>query len=193
MSISYRIYANTGAGDAVDYSAAVDTTSALTWTSPPLAPSSDWTFAVRAYDTISLLEDRNTDARARVLVGASGEDLTGLPNAPIHLAVRATAGGTAEVEWSYNAAGQGEAPTGFHVYAGTPAVSYAVPAATVAYVDARTTYRATLTGLVDAIVYEIAVRALNLSGEESNAATVTVTASTTGPDPVDDLAAEVIA
>jgi hypothetical protein len=188
VSIEYRIYKSDGLGGAVDYGTVIATVSALTWTCPPLAPSSDTTFAIRAYDTVSALSDRNTDARARVLIGPAGEDLTGLPNAPALPSARATAAGSAEVEWMYNAAGQGGAPTGFHVYSGTPAVSYTTPVATVLYGDDRMPYSATLTGLVHGSSYQVGVRAYNASGEESNAVVVSVTGAVTGPLPVVGLA-----
>lgn len=186
--IVYKIYSNDGAGGPVNYGVVVATTSSLAWTSAPLAAGADATFAVRAYDNVSLLEDRNTDARVRVLVGASGEDLTGLPNAPANMTARPTAGGTALVEWTYNDAGQGGAPAGFRVYAGTPAVSYVTPVATVPYGDARMHYRATLSGLTDGAPYQISVRSYNASGEEANATVAALAASSTGPDPVDGLA-----
>jgi hypothetical protein len=190
--ISYNIYANTGVGDPVDYSTIVDTTSALTWDSPALAANSRWTFAVRAFDTVSGLEESNLDARVSIVVSAAQADVSGAPNPPTGLTVRATAGGGAAVSWAYNPGGQGGAPTGFKVYAGTPAVSYATALATVPYSPGARTFSATLSGLTDAAVYQVTVRAFNASATEANTDTVSFTADATGPNPVDGLAASVI-
>ncbi len=192
MSIAYHIYVGSSSGGPVNYAAPVAIVSALTWTSAPLAFGSDTTFAVRAYDTATLLEDRNIDARMRVVTGPAGEDHTGLPNAPSLLAVSPAVAGSMFVSWRYNGGGQGARPTGFRVYAGTPAVGYVTPVATVAYRDDRTPYRATLTGLADATQYAFAVRSYNASGEESNVAVVTATARVAGPDPVQSLAVVVV-
>lgn len=190
--ISYNIYSNLGIGDPVDYGTVVATTSGLAWATPPLAANSRWTFAVRAFDVASGLEESNLDARASIVVSAAQADVTGGPNPPTGLTVRATAGGGAYVSWAYNPGGQGGAPTGFKVYAGTPAVSYAGVLATVPYVAGSRTFSATLSGLTDSAVYQVAARSYNATATEANADTVTFTADATGPDPVDGLAASVI-
>lgn len=186
--VSYRIFANDGAGGPVDYGTVLATTATLAWTSGPLAPDTDWTFAVRAYDSLWGLEDRNTDARVRVRIGPAGEDLTGLPNPPIHLTARAGANGAIIAEWRYNAAGQGAPPVGFRVYRGTPTVSYTTPVATILFGDDRMPYATTLAGGLDATAYEVSVRSYNATGEESNTAAVSVTARVAGPAPVAGLA-----
>lgn len=187
MATQYHIYRGNNAGGPVDYGTIVATVAGLTWDSPALDLSSQNLFAVRAFDTVSALEESNVDAIVRVSVDGSGVNITARPNAPTGLSARATASGGARVEWQYATGGQGAAPTGFRVYAGTPAVSYASPAATVTYSTGRATFAADLTGLTGGASYEIGVRSYNAVGEETNTAVVTLVADTAGPDPVVNL------
>lgn len=187
----YHVYANTGAGDAVDYGTPVATVAALSYAVGPLAPGSDWTFAVRAFDPGSGLEEHNVDARARILVSATGSDLGGLPNAPSGLGAAPGAGGAMLVSWAYSPLNQGAPPSGFRVYGGTPTISYAAPLATVPY-SARPNFSASLAGLADGASYQFGVRAFNATGEESNATLVTAVAASTGPAPVSNLAAAIL-
>lgn len=188
MATQYRIFANDLAGGPVDYSTVVATTASPTYSPAALPAGSDATFAVRAYDTVSGLTETNVDAVVRIATDAAGADVTGLPNAPTHLSATPGAAGSMTVRWSYNPGGQGGAPTGFHVYAGTPAVSYATPAATVSHVRGKPAYSATLAALADGAAYQFAVRAYNGTGEESNTATAAAVASSTGPAAVEALA-----
>ncbi len=193
MAITYRIYSDAGDGSGVvDYSTPLDEVSASPWVvDPPPAQPSDTTYAVRAYDGATLLEEKNTDARARVAIDAAGDDLTGLPNAPNGLTARATASGGIHVAWRYTALGQGGAPTGFNVYAAEGAIDYGdPPAETVAYGGDRRPYTADLAGMSDGVLHRIGVRSYNADGEESNEVYVEVTADATGPLPVEGLAGE---
>jgi hypothetical protein len=192
MSVSYHVYSNDGLGGPVDYTSIVATTALLVHPVGPLDYGSDWTFAVRAYDTVSALEERNADARVRILVSAAGADLAGLPNAPSGLGVRATAGGGATVRWTYNPRGQGAPPTGFRVYVGTPTPSFGSPAATVPYAAGASTFSASLSGLSDGTDYQAAVRSYNASGEESNTSAASFTAASVGPAPVSGLTASLV-
>jgi hypothetical protein len=194
MSTSYHIYSGNTSGGPVDYTTPVATTASLSWTSGALAANTTINYAVRAFDTVSGLEEANVDARVTVRTNASQLDITGRPNVPTSLTARATAAASLQVRWQYNPGGQGGAPTGFHVYAGTPSVSYATPAATVAYVPGSVRpYQATLTSLTDGALYQVSVRAYNASGEESNTTVMSVTAKATGPKAVDSLTATVVA
>jgi hypothetical protein len=191
MAVVYRVYKNNGAGGAIDYNTVVATVSALTWESPAQANNSNTLWAVRAYDNVSLLEDRNTDARVRVQLDNAYADITAIPNAPFQLSAVAQEGGDVLVSWRYNGQGQGGAPTGFHVYAGTPSISYAIADATVLYLDDGRTYKATLIGLTE-VSHEFGVRAYNATGEESNTNVVTLTPDATAPISVGSLTATVI-
>src|SRR4051794_34445716 len=126
MSISYHVYSNSGVGDPVNYASVVATVSGLSWATPALAASSNWTYAVRAFDTVNGLEEQNVDARVTIRVNASQADVTGLPNAPTGLTATPAAGATARVAWQYLPGGQGGAPIGFRVYVGTPTPDYGV-------------------------------------------------------------------
>jgi hypothetical protein len=192
MATNYRIYSGGMSGGPVDYSTPVATVSGLSWVTPALPANAIVTYAVRAFDTVSGLEEPNIDARVTIRVNASQADVTGLPNAPTGLTATPAAGATARVAWQYNPGGQGGAPTGFRVYRGTPAVDYGTVAATVPYSAGVAAYVATLSGLVDGSIYTVAVRAFNAVGTESNATVATFTADGTGPDPVNGLTATVI-
>lgn len=193
MAIDYHVYGNGGTGGPVDYSTPLADVSALTWSSPPLAAGASWTFAVRAYDTTSGLEEVNVDARASLALDAALVDVSARPNAPTGLAARPAAGGSIVASWGYNPGGQGGAPQGFRVYAGTPTVSYAAAVAVVPFnADARA-FSATIEGLTGGATYQVAVRSYNASGEETNATVASATAVTTGPLPVESLTATVVA
>lgn len=180
MSIAYRIYANDGAGGPVDYSTAVATTSGLTYATAALALGSDTTFAVRAYDTASLLEDQNVDARCRVLLDAAGVDITGRPRPISGLSAVARAGGTARVEWAWPYAAR-PYPTGFKVWltAGSTTNFAASPAATVAFTGPSGA--ATLAGLADGSAYVVSVRAYTALADDGNTLSAAVTGDSTGP------------
>jgi hypothetical protein len=157
MSISYHIYSNDGRGGDVDYSTPVATTTAFTLAVGPLAAPSDNTFAVRAFDATSGIEEANTDARVRVVVDPAGNEVTARPNPVNGLSVRRTAGGTCWVSWGYDATGQGGPPSGFTV---TLAPGPSGPAATVAYLPGVAGYGCSLSGLEAGNSYMIAVQAI---------------------------------
>jgi len=101
VGTSYHVYAGDGAGGPVDYATPLATVAGTTWASPPLAMPSDNKFAVRAFDDVTGLEESNVDAQVRIRVDAAGNDISGLPNAPLGLAARPTANGGARVTWAY--------------------------------------------------------------------------------------------
>ena len=69
MAISYNIYANDGAGRRRQLRTPIATTtgSHVRWRRDLAAPS-DNTFAVRAFDTTSGIEEANTEARVRIVL-----------------------------------------------------------------------------------------------------------------------------
>lgn len=174
MSTSYHIYGNAGSGP-VNYGSVVATTASLTWTSSALAFPDTWKFAVRAWDTVSSLEESNIDALVTVQLDGTGVDVSGMPTAPLGLAAHARAAGTIRVDWTQPRSG----PTGFHVYQGTGGTpSYVSPVATVPYGSGLTVYTALISGLTGGTAYTFGVRAYNATGEEANTATATATAVT---------------
>ena len=159
MAISYNVYANDGSGGEVDYDRPIATTNSLTFTPPALAAPSDNTFAVRAFDATSGIEEANTDARVRIVIDASGDDVTASPNRVAGLSARPMAGGSCWVSWGYNPAGQGGPPSQFQVdLAAGPTPTFASPAAIVAYLPGVSGYGCSASGLAVASLTTIAVR-----------------------------------
>lgn len=189
--IQYHIYSNDGNGGPVDYVSPIATTASLTLATPSLDIPSDTTFVVRSYDTVSSLEDQNTDARVRIVIDTLANDVTSLPAPPWGLSAVTCGSGQLRVSWMYGT--QTPAPTGFHVYLGSPAPNYATPAADVRYVPGSPgmPYTVVISGLTGGTTYAVAVRAFSGSGEEANTSTVQATAVTVGPDSVVSLSGSV--
>ena len=186
-STGYHIYGNGGSGP-IDYSSPIATTSNLTWTSGPLAFPDTWMFGVRAFNANG--EELNLDAAVTIILDGSGNDITNRPKPPIALRAFPTVGGGIRAEWSYNTINPLPVPTGFHVYLGTPMISYGSPAATVSYQSSIAgTFVANISGLTGGDVYQLGVRAYNSTAEEPNTNIVTVTADSVGPGPVVSLTA----
>jgi hypothetical protein len=164
MPISYNIYMNDGRGGDVDYTTPIATTHGLTFTFGPLAAPGDTTFAVRAIDTTSGIEEANTDARARIVLDASGNDVTNRPHNVRGLSVRPTRGGCCRVAWGYVPIGREAIPIRFAVYL-TPGSSpdLSTPAAVVPYAAGTVGYECSLSGLADQTSYIVAVRAIGPS------------------------------
>jgi hypothetical protein len=186
VTIQYHIYTNDSAGGPVDYQTPIATVSATSFAAPPLAAGSDTTFAIRAFDPSSGLEEANVDARVRVILDALGNDITGRPAPVLGLSARAAAGGSIVVNWVRNPAAQADRPTGYNLYVGSPTPSFSSPAASLADTGARD-YRATISGLTDGVAYQVVVRCFNAAGEEQNTNALTLTALSSGPNPVDGL------
>ena len=188
MTTQYHVYGNGGTGGPVNYATPIATvTSGTSWSTSALAASSSWAFGVRAFDSLSSLEEQNVDAMVAIRLNASGADITNLPIAPWLVSAHATSAGGVRVDWHYPiaAARASWKPQGFHVYAGTPSISsYTTPAATVAYSPGSTSFHANLAGLTVGSAYQITVRAYNASGTETNTVVATVTPSSTGPSAV---------
>lgn len=188
VGLQYNIYWNSGSGP-IDYSTPLATVSGLTYATAALSASSDYKFGVRAYSTTNGLEEKNLDAFVEIVLDASFVDVTTVPKAPAGLRAFALSGGSVRVEWTYPSVDHSTV-TGFHVYSGTGGTpSYVTPVATVLETAGLWgTYGTTLTGLSDGTVYTIGVRSYNGTGEETNTATVNVTADSTAPSVVDSLA-----
>jgi hypothetical protein len=164
MAISYNIYANDGQGGDIDYATPIATTPNLSYPTGTLATPSDSSFAVRAFDTISGIEEANTDARVRIVLDANGNDVTARPNPVVGLSASSTAGATCWVSWGYNATGQGGPPSQFNVTL-TPGAtpSLAKPAVSVAYLPGVSGYGCTLSGLPAGVASTIAVQSVGAS------------------------------
>ncbi len=187
MAISYNIYGNDGRGGDVDYGRPIATTAAPPYTVGPLAAPSDNAFAVRAFDTVSAIEEANTDARVRIVIDAAGNDVTMRPNAVVGLSARALPTGTCWVSWGYQAKGQGGPPVEFVVTLTSGGTS---STATVAYLPGVVGYGCTLSGLASDVTYTIAVQAVGASPTlVSPAATFSITYQVAPLSGVDSLVA----
>jgi hypothetical protein len=188
MATEYHVYTNTGAGDPIDYSSVVDTMVTLTYTTSALSCPGTWSFGVRAFDTVSGLEEQNLDCAVTIVLDATGNDITNRPAPPSGLRAFALAGGSVRVEWFYPPTSGPRTPTGFHIYTGVGPLSYATPTTTVLYSQGiANSYVANMAGFTDGTTYMVGVRAYNATAEEPNTNTVTVVALATGPAPVDGL------
>lgn len=166
MAVHYNIYTNAGSGGPVDYSTPVATTPDLSYVAGPLAPGTDTTFAVRAFDTATNLEEANTEARVRVVTDAGGNDVGAVPNAPHALSVAPTPGGGCRVSWAYAPDDGRGAPAGFHVYLrDSPPAGPAPPVSGGNYTAGKVGYSVTLPGPYPPDVYSVTVAAFNAAGE----------------------------
>lgn len=189
MATEYHIYTNSGSGDPINYAAPAAAVTGLTWTSSTLSDPGTWSFGVRAFDTVSGLEEANLDCAVTIKLDASGNDITQQPPPPLALRALVMAGGAIRLEWFYPPVTGPMAPSGFHVYIGTGGTpNYMTPATTISYLSGLTnTFVANLAGLTDSATYTIGVRAYNATAEETNTYTVTAMADSTGPGAVDQL------
>jgi|GEM_PF-2831436 len=186
----YHVYANEGDGGPIDYSTPVATIDGLEWTPPPLTFPGAHRFGVRAFGSLSGLEERNVDAAVFIILEDAGKDITNRPAAPFGLRVRCESGGVVVTEWSHPGGARENRPTGFHVYTGWPEPNHDAPAATVAAsAEFAGSHMARLAGLPDGPL-AVAVRAFNAAAEEDNQSFVTVMVDGTPPGPVDGLTAQ---
>jgi hypothetical protein len=178
----YHVYANTGIGDPIKYASPVATAWGTTWASPPLSGAGTWQYDVRAFDSLTGLEEQNIDS-VTINVDAGGNDVTNTPASPVSLSVLARAGGSIRVDWAYPRIAAGAAPTGFHVYLGSGgSPDYTHPVATVVAGSALLgQYTTLLKGLKNGITYKVGVRAFNAVAEEQNTFTTSVVAVSIGP------------
>jgi hypothetical protein len=194
MSTGYHIYSNTGAGDPINYTSPVATIgspAATTWSSSALTHPGTWSFGVRAFDTVSGLEEQNVDCVVTITLNASGQDISNQPAPPVGLRAFPVAGGVIRVEWTYPPTRGPKTPTGFHIYFGTTGTpNYSSPVATVPFGSALAgVYVFNSAALSNNTAYTIGVRAINATAEESNNSTVTATAVSVGPNAVVSLTA----
>jgi hypothetical protein len=187
VTLAYRVYKGDAAGGPVDYATVVATVSTTTYVGAALAPSSRTRFGVRAYDTVTGLDDGNRDVAATVALDASGNDVSGTPGPILNLKARAGAAGTISLSWVHHPAGR-PIPAGFKAWATAgPTVDYAAaPALTqsfapIAYDAADGRFSGTISGLTPGTAYAVGVRAYNAAGADSGTVSATVTPVAAGP------------
>jgi hypothetical protein len=86
--IRYQVYGNTGsptANDPINYTTPLAAVDALSWVTPPLSYPGDWRLGVRAYDSVTGLEELNLDAAVEIILDSAGNDISNRPLAPIGL------------------------------------------------------------------------------------------------------------
>ncbi|MHB1559513.1 MAG: fibronectin type III domain-containing protein [Isosphaeraceae bacterium] len=193
MATAYHVYANSGASDPIQYASPVAMTSGTSWTSATLGPGT-WSFGVRAYDTSSGDEEENLDCAISVVLDALGNDVTNRPAPPSGLRALARPGGSIRVEWLYPPTRGPAAPSAFNVYLGSGNVpNESAPAANVPFAAGiRNAFAVDIPSLTGGVVYTVAVRAVNASGQDQGTATVSVIADAVGPAAVDGLMASAI-
>jgi hypothetical protein len=176
MAIVYRIYSNNDTGGLVDFSAPLASTTGLTYTFSPLGASTDTTFVVRAFDPEADLEEANTEALVRVVIGPDGAEVGGRPNPPHALSLTPSFGGGCRVSWAYAPAEQCGIPAGFHVYL-TPvdSVHNSIPTAVVPYVAGRIGYSTLLLGPFTLSDYTASVASFDATGDGADSGSVTRT------------------
>jgi hypothetical protein len=189
--IKYRVYANQGLGDAINYAVPVGIATSLSWTSGSLKVPGQYKLGVRAFDSSTNLEEQNVDAAVFLSLDAAGNDVTKVPFPPVGLRAFPKAGGGIRVEWICPIGNPSRQPIGFHVYISLGStIDYSKPAVTVPWPSGRfNVFTADQAGLRDGAVYSISVRAYSAIGEESNTVAVTVKADGTPPSLVDSLEA----
>ncbi|MDG3005503.1 fibronectin type III domain-containing protein [Paludisphaera mucosa] len=189
--ITYRIYANNGLGDPIDYETAIAEVFETTWTSGPLPTDSSFRFAVRSYDATQGLQEENLDAAVALVIDAEGRDATRVPPAPLGLRAIALEGGRARVEWTVAGTTPGRQAAKYNVYISPGfVVDYSTPAASTSASASRgESFAVELAGLVDGRRYAVVVRAMNRYGEETNTRSAFFTADASPPSQVDALVA----
>lgn len=191
MATAYHVYANSGAGDPIQYTAPIAASSGTSWSSGTLSPGT-WSFGIRAYDTNG--EEENLDCAISVVIDELGNDVSNRPAPPFGLRAFARPGGSIRVEWLYPPTRGPAAPSAFNIYLGTGGEPIdSAPAATVPF-DAgiRNAFVVDLPSLTGGVTYTIAVRAVNEFGQDQGTSTVSVTADVVGPASVDSLLASAI-
>lgn len=189
MTIRYNIYRNDGRGGPVDFSIPIASTDATQFACGRLPAPGDTTFAVRAVDVSTGIEEANGEARIRIVLDANGNDVTRRPGPVRGLSARVLAGPTCRVVWNNEPAPNTDPPVRFTVSLTRGAVpDLTAVRAEVPYVRGQAGYEVLLTDLpvnVDCVVaIQAQASAPWLAGEPR---AVPIRASVALLDDVDDL------
>ena len=189
MAIVYRIYASTPSappGGVIDELTPVATVSALpwSWTGSPIPVGFVVSYAVRAYDTVSGLENPDISSVLTVATRPDGSDPASFPLPPTAVSAVPGPGGTARISWAASGVQRAQWPLDWRVYIGITNPSYTTPAIIVPAgpYPGRATSRfyATISGLSVGLSYVVAVRGHVAAGDgpAGSLATVSVPGST---------------
>jgi len=189
--LGYHVYANTGAGDPINYSVCLATVAGQSWTSPALNAPCHFKMGVRAFDRTLGLEEQNVDAAIELILDVNGNDVTMTPAPPLGLRALPIAGGVIRVEWTCLYGDSLRQPLGFHVYLGPGSVpNYTLPVSTVPWSVGRFgCFSADLVGPGNGAPCSIGVRSYNAVAEEQNVTVLHITPDNSPPSVVDSLAA----
>lgn len=189
--ILYDVYSGPDGGGPIDYTTPIATTSSLSLVVSGPTPGTSRRYGVRVRDSVTGLQEKNTDAQILVAASMSGTDATYVPFACQAVRGVPKPGGTVVIEWAWPYLDGRRLVKWFNIYLGrTGAVVFGRPAATVHYPALKAGvfhFRAVLPGLLDGIGYSVVVRAANAFGEEQNTTTANFTARSSGPAPIGSL------
>lgn len=183
--IQYRIYRNDGAGGPIDFTTPLTMTPSLTYQTTPLAPG-DWSFVVRAVDDQTNLEDQGVTSRVRLIVGPTGQNLTGRPLAPPSFVARFRSPSQILVRW-YGLDRTPPYPTSFGIWiSSTGSVDFTTsPTRTVPAAQGIGHY-SVLVPAPGAGPWTVGLAAINAVGQDGQNLTATV-AAVAIPPAVDNL------
>ncbi len=184
-NVGYHVYSNQGLGDPIDYEHPAATVYGTIYQTQGLEFPGTWKFAVRAFDTVTEMEEANVDATVTIVLGPTGTNASALPSAPVGLLAVPGSAGSIRLHWTYPS--NAYIPTGFHVYLGTsgsPDYSTVVSTKLATDYSVNPQYSCLLSGLTDGTTYAIGVRAYNGAGEEANTTYVSARAVIAGPGAV---------
>ena len=167
--LAYHVYANTGAGDPINYATPIATVSGTAWTSGTLAAPGTWSFGVRAFDGNG--EEQNLDCAVVIVLDGNGNDITNRPMPPVGLRAFATAERVDPGRMVLSADRRPKGADGVQrlLHRRPRRELLQAPAATVPFnIGIFNSFVANLTSLSGGTTYSIGVRAYNASGEEAN-------------------------
>lgn len=199
--VGYKVYANGGSGEFVDYDTVLKTVPAPATSFTLNLSAGDWIVGIRAYN--AGFEEDNVDVIAAFEIGGSPADLLeAQPNVPSALSAIPSTGGTMRLICNYDAFDELGAATQINYYAddgvsGVVNYSTAVAAATVpdhtASENAIFELEGMTAALTDGLTYTFAAKASTATGRESDSTdTVTGTADATAPADISGLTGEAV-
>jgi hypothetical protein len=129
---------------------------------------------VRAYDTVTGLEEANTEAQVRIVIDADGADVTGRPNPPNAVGIATAQGGGCRVYWAYRLDPRYGTPEGFSVkLAPAGAAPGSALVGTVPYVSGQVSYSWGFPGPFAFATYTAVVASYNATGTDGGTAAET--------------------
>jgi hypothetical protein len=179
MTTHYHIYMGDHSGGPINYAAPIGTAAGTTFSPPALPAGSRTRFGIRAFDTATGMEEKNTDATIEIVIAADGSDVSAIPGDCVGVEARAAGAGNVRVAWSYLAVPGMPAPTAFHVYANPGAIDWTLPPVVSVTASPTRQYVTFLSGMADGVAYAVGVRSV-AAGVESPGVAVPVVGISAG-------------